>query len=279
MSLLKHCTMLALSILVLTACGKDNTTSTSPAEQTPANAPVVVDSKELVAVGIDSAYPPYDFLDEQGQPTGFDVEILKAIGEKQGVKFTFMPSRWDELVPHLDTGKFTVALAGFARTDERMQKYQVSNTYAYGQDVIATLDGGTVVQNYADLKNHRVLTLADSPYIPQLEEVMGKGNANLIGEKSTFLVVKNLINKKAEVAFIDKGTMQYYVQSFPDMKVNMLDSGSPELEPYELVMLANKQEGELMAKINAGLSQIVQDGTYATIYKKWFGVEPAELPK
>lgn len=242
----------------------------------PANSSPI--AKEFI-VGVDDDYPPFDFFDEKGEATGFDVDLIRAIADKQQLALRFVPTHWNNIVENLDNKKIQLALSGFAYSDERAKKYQVSNTYAYGQDVIATLDGGTVVQNYADLKNHRVLTLADSPYIPQLEEVMGKGNANLIGEKSTFLVVKNLINKKAEVAFIDKGTMQYYVQSFPDMKVNMLDSGSPELEPYELVMLANKQEGELMAKINAGLSQIVQDGTYATIYKKWFGVEPAELPK
>lgn len=271
----------SLLVLALTACNKpENTTSQNPAEQTQATAQApVVDVKELVAVGIDSAYPPYDFLDEKGQATGFDVEILKAIGEKQGIKFTFMPSRWEELVPHLDTGKFTIAIAGFARTDERMEKYQVSNTYGYGQDAIAMLDGVVEVKTYGELKNHKVLTLADSPYIPQLEEVMGKGSPNLVGEKSAFLVIKDLIAKKGEVAFLDKGTIQYYAQSFPDVKLKIVDSGSPEFEPYELVMLAGKQETELMAKINTGLSQIAQDGTYTTIYKKWFGVEPTQLPK
>lgn len=281
-------TSLALVVLALTACGdkadkaadtKAETTTTAPAPASGEPAPAVVDTKELIAVGIDYAYPPYDFLDEQGQPTGFDVEILKAIGEKQGLKFTVMPSRWDELITHLDSGKYSVAIAGFARTDERMQKYQVSNTYGYGQDVIVTLDGGVTVKTFGELKNHKVLTLGDSPYIRQLEGVMGEGSANLIGEKSTSLVIKSLAAKKGDVAFMDKGTVQYYAQSFPNVKFNIVDSGSPELESYELVMLAGKEEAELMGKINAGLSQISADGTYATIYKKWFGVEPTQLPK
>lgn len=238
-----------------------------------------MDTKELIAVGIDYAYPPYDFLDEKGQPTGFDVEILKAIGEKQGLKFAIMPSPWEELIANLDSGKYSVAIAGFARTDERMQKYQVSNTYGYGQDVIAMLDGTVTVKTFEELKNHKVLTLGDSPYIPQLEAVMGKDSPNLIGEKTTSLVIKGLASKKGDVAFMDKGTIQYYAQSFPNVKLKIVDSGSSEFEPYELVILASKNQAELMSKINTGLSQISADGTYATIYQKWFGVAPERLPK
>lgn len=277
----------ALCLCALAGCSKESSPQTKNATsvdkaaltQTATSSAPAVDAKEMIAVGIDGSYPPYDFLDELGQPAGFDVEILKAIGDKQGLKFAFIPENWDNLKLSLDSKKVAVAIAGFARTDEREAEYQVSNTYAYGQDVIAMLNGTTGVKTYEDLKNKQVITLGDSPYIAQLEELMGKGNPKLIGESNSFLVVKGLINKKADVAFIDKGVIQHYAQQFPNAQLQMVDKGSPEFEAYELVILANKQEAELMKKINAGLSQIVQDGTYTAIYKKWFGVEPSQLPK
>lgn len=278
MAVLKKITA-AMMILALTACSEQANESVSTAPVTESQ-PVVPaqETKDLVAVGVDTTYPPYGFLDEQGNPTGFDVDVLKAIGQKQGVKFLFMPATWDGLQSGLDNGRYAVGIAGFARTSEREEKYQVSNTYGYGQDAIVMLEGTVGIDKYTDLKNYKVLTLADSPYIPQLEELMGKDNPNLIGEKNTFLTIKNLVAKHADATFADKGVIQYYAKSFPDIKFKIVDTGSEEFEPYELVMLANKNEAELMSKINAGLTEIVVDGTYATIHRKWFGSEPPILP-
>lgn len=265
---------------LLVACGdKDASTSTTPPPQTApetsisASEPVTAQ----ILVGVDAAYPPYDFRDEKGQATGFDVDILKAIGAKQNLQFSFMPEKWENVINNLDKNKFKIAISGFARSEEREQKYQVSNTYAYGQDVIASLEKTKAPETIADLKNHKVIALSNSPYIEELEGVMGKGNANIVGAGSSYLVIQGLAQGKAEAALIDKGVAQHYAKSFPDVKIKTGGTGS-YFEPYELVILANKQEAELMQKINAGLAEIVQDGTYTQIYKTWFGEEPKTLP-
>lgn len=265
---------------LLVACGdKDASTSTTPPPQTApetsisASEPVTAQ----ILVGVDAAYPPYDFRDEKGQATGFDVDILKAIGAKQNLQFSFMPEKWENVINNLDKNKFKIAISGFARSEEREQKYQVSNTYAYGQDVIASLEKTKAPETIADLKNHKVIALSNSPYIEELEGVMGKGNANIVGAGSSYLVIQGLAQGKAEAALIDKGVAQHYAKSFPDVKIKTGGTGS-YFEPYELVILANKQEAELMQKINAGLAEIVKDGTYAQIYKTWFGEEPKMLP-
>lgn len=269
------------TIALLAACSKNQATPSTPVPEKPKNESVVNTSEPVTAqilVGIDSAYPPYDFRDENGQATGFDVDILKAIGAKQNLQFNFIPERWESVIDNLDKNKFKVAISGFARTSEREQKYQVSNTYAYGQDVIASLENTKAPETIAELKNSKVITLGDSPYIEQLEATMGKGSPNLIGVGNSFLVIKGLVTKQADVAFIDKGVVQHYAKSFPDVKIKIGGKGSNDFDKYELVILANKEETELMQKINAGLAEIVKDGTYSTIYKTWFGEEPKELP-
>lgn len=259
----------------LTACTANKTTI-----QPKATTAVKPASKTFV-VAVDDDYPPYDFFDNKGQATGFDVDILKAIGAKQNIPFTFKPVKWDNITEGLDNKKFQVALSGFAYSDERAQKYQVSNTYAYGQDIIVTLKTDkqtTIPQTREELKNSKVITLGNSPYIEELESVLGKGNPNIIGVPNSLLMLQGLVDGTADAALTDKIVAQYYARSFPNAKFNLTGTGD-YFQPYPLVIVAHKDEAELMKKINTGLAEIVKDGTYGKIYKNWFGETPKELPE
>lgn len=232
-------------------------------------------------VAVDDDYPPYDFFDDKGQATGFDVDILRAIGAKQNIPFIFKPVKWDNMVEGLENKQFQVALSGFAYSDERAEQYQVSNTYAYGQDIIVTLktDKDThIPQTREELKNSKVITLGNSPYIEELESVLGKDNPNIIGVPNSLLMLQGLVDGTADAALTDKIVAQYYIQSFPNAKFNLTGTGD-YFEPYPLVIVAHKDEVELMKKINLGLVSIVKDGTYSKIYKNWFGEEPKQLPE
>lgn len=272
---------LALSVMLsLTACHKtqllqDSSSAVINAQTDKDKVSALPDKVQMFKVGVDSDYPPYDFFDEKGQATGFDVDILRAIGEKQNIQFEFTPTEWSDIVAGLENKQFKIALSGFAYSDERAEKYQVSNTYAYGQDIIVSVKKPNVKapKTLESLKNYTVITLGDSPYIEELESVMGKGSPNIKGVETSLQILQGLVDGEAKVALTDKTVAQYYKSSFPNVEFEFTGEGD-YFEPYPLVMVAHKDEAELMQKINAGLAQIIKDGTYATIYKKWFGVEP-----
>lgn len=272
---------LALSVMLsLTACHKtqllqDGSSAVINAQTDKDKVSALPDKVQMFKVGVDSDYPPYDFFDEKGQATGFDVDILRAIGEKQNIQFDFTPTEWSDIVAGLENKQFKIALSGFAYSDERAEKYQVSNTYAYGQDIIVSVKKPNVKapKTLEFLKNYTVITLGDSPYIEELESVMGKGSPNIKGVETSLQILQGLVDGEAKVALTDKMVAQYYKSSFPNVEFEFTGEGD-YFEPYPLVMVAHKDEAELMQKINAGLAQIIKDGTYATIYKKWFGVEP-----
>lgn len=271
---------LLTAVAILAACGGDNT---SQSAQTPpasaAQTATIEPIGDAIVVGTDSAYPPYNFRDANGQSVGFDMDILKAIGEKQNLTFHFLPENAAQILPNLENKKYKVAISAFVRNAEREQKYQVSNTYAYGQDVIATLSTLTnPPETMADLKTRKTIVLNGTAYVEQMENVLGKNSPNLIKGDSSYMVLQGLVAGNADAAFMDKGVVQHYAQSFPDVKINMGGSGSADFDKYEMVILADKAEVELMNKINAGLTEIVKDGTYSQIYKTWFGEEPTDLP-
>lgn len=272
-----------LSLLV--ACSDKPAETTTQSETVPAptntatatNEQASVPNAQSYIVGVDANYPPYDFKDEKGVPQGFDVDIIQAIASNQGIKINIIPQDWESLIKGIDNAQNHIAMSGFYKSEERMEKYLVSDTYAWGRDAIGVRGSDTTTKTLQDLSSKTVATLADSPYIEQLEAVMGKGSPNIIAKPSDFLAFKELAQGSAEAVLGEYGVLRYYAKQFPNVDFKITGKGK-DFEPYEIAIIAPKSQTELMTKINAGLANIVADGTYAKIYEKWFGVAPERLP-
>lgn len=225
-------------------------------------------------MGTDASYPPYDFKDEKGNAQGFDVDIIKAIAENQGFNVDVIPQSWDALIKGLDNDQNHLVLSGFYKSEERMAKYAVSETYMWGKDAIGVRGDNTTIADIRDLSGKKVSTLMNSPYVEELEMVMGKGSSNIIQRPSDFLAFKELAQGGVDAVMGEEGVLRYYAKQFPDVDFKIVG----DFEPYEMAIIAPKAEVELMDKVNAGLANIVADGTYAKIYEKWFGGTPEKLP-
>lgn len=272
---------LALLTASLVACSNPpqetskTTQSTPPASAQSSTEPSTQKFEQTFIVGIDANYQPYTFKDEKGLGQGFDVDIIRAIGEKQNFGVDVVPQSWDDLLKNFSQSKHDIVLAGFSRTPEREKEYLVSNTYSYGEDAILVKQDNTSIKDFKSLAGHKVSTQSDSPYIPELEEIMGKNSPNIIGKPSSFLAFKELTMGNVDAVYADAGILRYYSQEFKDIPMKVVDNGK---EGYELVIMTPKNKPELMEKINTGLKEIIADGTYVQIYKKWFGAEPEKIP-
>lgn len=276
---LKHILLSVLTI-GLVACSNpstDNKTADSqatPPASTQQAMPTTAVEQTFI-LGVDGNYSPYTFKDEHGTPQGFDIDILRAIGEKQKFGINPIPQGWDEMLNNLEQAKNDIAMSGISRSEDRREKYLLSDTYAYGKDVILVKQDNTTITNFNTLAGHKVAVLMDSNYIPELEEVMGKNSPNIIPLSSSFLAFREFTAGKADAVYADETVLRYFVKQYPEVSAKFIDNGKDD---YELVIMASKNKPELMKKINAGLKEIIADGTYAEIYKKWFGVEPKKIP-
>src|SRR5438045_3566483 len=80
-----------------------------------------VKQRAALRIGIEGTYPPFNFRDEQGKLTGFDVEIAEAIAARLGVKPEFTTSEWSGILAGLQAGKFDVIVNQVAATDKRRE--------------------------------------------------------------------------------------------------------------------------------------------------------------
>lgn len=259
--------VVSFAVSLLVACGGDKAKPTTNQPATPA--------EEVIRVGVDNHYPPYDFVDERGNAMGFDVDIMRAIADHQKLNIELVPQGWEILMKDLNSGKNDLVMSGLTKTDERASKYALSNTYAWGQDSIAIKPENNSVRNLQDLTGQKISTLKGSAYVEQLEAVFGEDSPNIVGKPTDFLAFQELALGRVEAMLGEKHMFQHYAKNYPEVKFKTVDDW---IEPYEMVIVAPKANADLMNKVNAGLAGIVADGTYAQIYQKWFGIPPAKLP-
>ncbi len=263
-----------LTVLSLTACGNNEKN---------------VDTKKVsdvtgvtYKVGMDSDYPPYEFIGEQGKPTGFEVELLQAIADDQKVKVTFMPMPWSLLLKGLSKNEYDIVIGGISEEDVEKDystnDFLYPKSHVYAQDTIVALEKNAISapKKFRDLEEHKVATVADTSWIIELNDVVKE--ENIVAKKTSFLALQALMQGKVDVMLNEKGVMRYYQKTIPEIPTTLY-SEDDYFEPYELITVANKDKKELVKVFNKGLKNIVNSGQYTRIYKKWFGEEPIKMPR
>lgn len=238
-------------------------------------------------VSMDADYPPYSFRDAQGDAIGFDVDMLRSIGEAEGFNVEFDPMPWQIVINTVAQGKHQIALGGIARGDVVEQKLTdkilLSNPYNYGQDAVAINQRSpqldlAAVNGLDSLKNLRIATIVDTGYTLDIEKLEQGQTTTILKENTTFLAYKHLFNNTADVVLADRGVLEYLNKNNPQLPISIGGKGKYFDEPYGMVYVIDKHHPELQAKINQGIATLVANGTYNQIHQKWFGVSPTYIP-
>lgn len=105
---------------------------------------VYAENKEHYINGIDPNYPPFSFIDESGNPTGFDVEALNWIADKLGFTVEHRPIGWDGIIPALLAKKIDMICSGMSITQEREKNILFTAPYWITQKVIIVQKDSTL---------------------------------------------------------------------------------------------------------------------------------------
>ncbi|MBO7216751.1 MAG: transporter substrate-binding domain-containing protein, partial [Clostridia bacterium] len=111
------------------------------------------DGKLVVATN--AAFAPYEFVDDNGEYAGIDIEIAQAVGEYLGLEVVIQDINFDAIITSVNSGKADLGIAGMTVTEERLKSVEFSDTYATGKQVIITAsDSG--INGVADLAGKKV---------------------------------------------------------------------------------------------------------------------------
>ena len=271
-------------LFALSACGGGNDApppppATSNAASTDTTTSTIPDKKaEHYIVGTDATYPPFDLKDEKGQITGFDMDVLRAIAENQGFSVEFVSTKRSNLFPTLNADSFQILAACLGINPERQANSELSTPYAYSPNVIMGKDVDPKPQTLAELSGKKVAVQKGS----YTEEMLQKAQISPVISKDTlFSAYTDFLKGDADFVVGDAGLLSYFHKENTEAnKPKTYTAVYDKNEDVRLVFAVKKGNTELIKKINEGLKNITENGTYDKIYAKWFGEDNSfRVPK
>lgn len=267
-SFLRHVAFGLSASLVLAACGGTATTETTEGEEVGA----AEKSGGVLTVATEPAFPPFEFQDDNGELQGFDIDLMNAIGETAGLEVQFESLPFDGIIPALQAGTVDAAISGMTITEERLQTVDFSRPYIKAGLAIAVQEDNAEVKGLDDLEDKKIAVQIGTTGADQAAEIPG-------AEISTFdsapLALQELANGNVDAVINDAPVTLDAIASgnIDGLKV------VGELLTTEFYGIALPKDSENVAVINDALTTMMENGTYAEIYQKWFGDEPPELPE
>ena len=231
-----------------------------------------VQAQELV-VGSSATYRPFAYESPTKEIVGYDVDIIKAVAQKAGLKIKIVNTPWTGIFAALNNGDVDLVISGVTINDKRKQSYDFTAPYFEARQLIAVPQSSNV-KSLQDLAGKKVGVVTGSTGDDISSRAFGKTNPDIRRFESTPVVISELANSGLDAAIGDNGVIAFRVQEHKTLKT-VSDPSFPKEYFGIVVKQGNKA---LQDKLNAGLAAIKADGSYATIYKKWFQADAPTLP-
>ena len=225
----------------------------------------------VIVIGDDINYPPYSFIDENGEPAGFNIEIAKAVGDAMGLEVIIKLDKWDETRRSLEEGKID-AIAGMFFSHERTKKYKFSSKHSVSTGDVFTSKKKNI-SGLEDLKGKQVVVQTGDIIAEFLAEI----NYNIeIIEVSTVREALTLVeNGQYDYAGLLKLPGLYCLE---EHKLKNIKPAGLKLLPRDYCMAVEKDNENLLYILNAGLHIIKATDQYTQIHEKWLGIYEDPTP-
>lgn len=218
--------------------------------------------KNVLKVGMELAYPPFEMSDKEGKPTGVSVDLAYALGKALGKDVIIENIAWDGLIPSLKTKKVDIIISSMTITDERKKTISFSDPYA--QSSLAILAGKNAQVNSIDDLNVKGKTVAvKKGSTGHLYAKNNLPNANVLVFDKENACVLEVVQGKADGFIYDQLTIYKNWSKHKETTKPLLQSFQKDFEYWGVALRQN--EPILKGKIDAFIKQAKEDGTFDTL--------------
>lgn len=222
-------------------------------------------AKELV-VGVDANFMPFEFKID-GKLTGFDVELWDAIAKDLGLDYQWQTMDFNGIIPALQSRSIDAAIAGITVKSEREKVVDFSYPYYDAGLIILVRADNEDIATIEDFEDKVVATKLGTTSADFLKTVPTKDVKLLPNTDNLFM---ELLSGGADAVFFDSPPLLYYAKNQGQGKVKTVGP----LYQGQSYGIAFPQGSELREQVTITLLKFMEDGTYAELYKKWFGTAP-----
>lgn len=225
-----------------------------------------VKQDKQLTFALSGAYPPFNYVDENGELAGFDVEIGKEIARRIGVEGKPIATAWDGIIAGLLAKRYSTIIGSMGITEERLKNIDFSKPY-YRSGAQLFVKEGSDIKSIEDLKGKEVGVTLGTTYedwlrknAPEVNVRAYKGVPQLIMETQSGRLAGFVSDRMTGLMAIKKN----------NFKLQMVGG---LLYPELIGIALNKNNPELLQAIDKAITDIQADGTYAKISNKYFGTD------
>lgn len=223
--------------------------------------------KKLV-VATDTAFVPFEF--KQGnQYVGFDVDLWAAIAKELKIDYTLKPMDFSGIIPGLQTRNVDLALAGITITEERKKAIDFSDGYYKSGLLVMVKANNDQIKSINDLTGKVVAVKSGTGSVDYAKQhIKSKDLRQFPNIDNAYM---ELGTNRADAVLHDTPNILYFINTAGK---GQFKSVGESIEAQQYGIAFPKGSNELREKVNGALKTLRENGTYNTLYKKWFGSEP-----
>jgi len=227
----------------------------------------VAEEKKTYIVGIDGDYYPFSYIDENGNPAGFDVESIKWIAQEMGFEVEIVPIAWDGIIPSLLAKKIDMIYSGMTVTEERKEKVDFTDVYWVVNQAVATKEEANWTLEDFLAGKCSVGTQRGCSAAMWIEDNLVKSGILPEDKFKLYdnfpLAVTDLLNGRIETVIMDEPVVDKAIAGRPLKTIGVISTGE------EYAIAVRKEDTELKALLNEGLKRLMSSPYWEELIKKY----------
>jgi polar amino acid transport system substrate-binding protein len=221
----------------------------------------------VITVAVENAYPPFNYLDDEGTPIGWDYDVIREICNRIGCTPEFIETSWDGMILAVSQGEYDMAADGITITEERAQQVAFSDGYMPLQQVLLVRideDRFTTPDEFV-AGDFTVGVQHSTTNFEAAQQLLGEGSERIVTFETFPIAVQAVIAGDVDAAIMDDVAGIGYVGTNPD-DVKLLAEG---IETGEELGFIFPLGSELVEEVNSALQSMRDDGTLNEFNVKW----------
>ncbi len=224
--------------------------------------------KPFLVYGGDNNYPPFEFIDKNGSPAGFNIDLINAISKETDYKINIILGPWDTMQKGIGSGRIDILSMLYSK--ERDRKFDFSTTNAVISHSVFVRKG-SLIKSIEDIRGKEIIVQSgDLMHEFSLSNNLSE-NPILVDNQADALQL--LASGKHDCALISKFQGLYFINQ---LGLDNITTAGPAIAPSRYCFAVSKGEYALLAALNEGIYILKINGEFNRIYNKWFGMERPE---
>lgn len=218
----------------------------------------------VLRVAFDRELPPFSFVDENGDVSGFNLDLMAEIAKLNGYELQYFPLEWEDAVAHLKSGEVDVVL-GMKYNSYHDTLFDFSESFFTMSDILLVPNTDNQIFTLNQLKGKVVAVQRGNPTMDLLESVRRVG---MVVSFSQPEALGNLLIGRADAFIGNRWTAEHYLRKADRQDDFVMRSGL--INPTDYAFAVQKGNYELLSELNDGLGKLYRNGTYTSLYSQYF---------